>query len=101
MLLRSAIACIAYCEEDRDRWPRHPLAPYFGRSFRNGNKDCSGCRNEFYVGNAAGHEVNSPLCPQCEKTIIKRVYLTTLFHNAKRDVCEFCGYKILRHTEIR
>jgi pyruvate formate lyase activating enzyme len=47
-----------------------------------------------YVGNIPGHEGENTVCPNCGKTIVKRLgYIIEKIHisNAR---CEFCGHKI-------
>ena len=47
-----------------------------------------------YVGNVAGHEMNSTLCPECGKLLIRRSGFHILENNIRDGKCPQCGHAI-------
>ncbi|MFQ5721986.1 MAG: AmmeMemoRadiSam system radical SAM enzyme [Candidatus Aminicenantales bacterium] len=47
-----------------------------------------------YIGNVPGHKAESTYCPQCHKTVIKRIGYQIEQINLKNGRCQFCGHPI-------
>jgi len=47
-----------------------------------------------YIGNVPDMGAESTVCPNCKKTVIKRIGYTVLQNNIIGGKCKFCGYKI-------
>lgn len=47
-----------------------------------------------YVGNVPGHEGENTICPECGRTVIKRIGFTILKNELKNGKCPECGHEI-------
>jgi pyruvate formate lyase activating enzyme len=47
--------------------------------------------NYVTIGNVPGHRANSTFCPNCGKTIIKRIHFKVLFVKIINGKCKFCN----------
>lgn len=50
--------------------------------------------NYVTIGNVPGHEANSTFCPECGKTVIKRIHFNVLANHIENNKCKFCGHQI-------
>jgi pyruvate formate lyase activating enzyme len=48
-----------------------------------------------YIGNVWNHKYNSTYCPNCQKLLIFRNYMSVVSNYIKEGKCKFCGYKIV------
>lgn len=46
------------------------------------------------LGNVPGHEYNSTFCPQCGKTLIRRIHFSIAENHIENGACAFCGHGI-------
>ena len=47
-----------------------------------------------YIGNIPGHPAENTYCPNCKKTLIRRIGYKILENNLVNGKCKFCGEKI-------